>query len=231
MRADLHEVLIERPRSGHRRKTARGNKPRAADWIDEDSYADSYRPRRLRTKYFDDLLSPLKRWLRSQVDRPWNKVWSELSTGIDSRSVVGGHLLDHVCSLVTIQTEYDSKRRAVMPQPHVGFWKKRAPVVGLYVDPRSGLLRWRDPPPRSRDRPTLPLLDGDGKPVEFRRLSPTRLHLKRSGLWYEVEIAALSPNAPKASVDLVCNVYTFRITRKRQLNSRELTDAKLINDA
>ncbi len=130
MRSDLNEVLIERPRSGLRCKSARGNKPRAADRIGEDSYADSYRPRRLRTKYFDDLLSPLKRWLRSQVDRPWNKVWSELSASIDGRGVAGRHLLDHVCSLVTIQTEYDAKRRAVMPQPHVGFWKSAHPSSG-----------------------------------------------------------------------------------------------------
>lgn len=103
MRSDLHEVLIERPRGGQRRKTDRGHKPRVGEWTgDDDSYADSYRPRRHRTKYFDDLLSPLRRWLRKQVDRPWDKVWSELAGGIDSRTVVGRHLLDHVRGLVTL---------------------------------------------------------------------------------------------------------------------------------
>ena len=68
MRKDMHEVLIERPRGGHRRKTHRGNKPRVSEWTGEDSYASAYRPRQHRTKYFDDLLSPLERWLRKQVD-------------------------------------------------------------------------------------------------------------------------------------------------------------------
>lgn len=170
MRADLHEVLIERPRGGLRRKTARGNKPRAADWTGEDSCADSYDPGRHRTKCFDDLLSPLRRWLRSQVDRPWNKVWSELANGIDARSMSGAHLLDHVRELVTIDAEYDAARRTVVEKPHQRRYRREdaAPVDGLHVESRH---------------------------------------------------------------DLANRFQRFRITRKRQLNSRELLAARLNNDA
>lgn len=234
MRPDLHEVLIERPRRGHRPKTARGNKPRAADWVDADSYADSYRPRRQRTKYFDDLLSPLERWLRRQVGRPWDKVWSELASGIDSRSVVGRHLLDHMRGLVTIDSDYDAAQRTAIYKPHV--WPYRAAqrriVYGLYVDPRSGLLRWREPPPRRLQRrgPPSPILDGAGQPLETRVIAPTRLHLKRHGIWYDVEIAAVA-STRDTPFDLEHHAQRFRITRKRQLNSRELTAAGLTNDA
>lgn len=234
MRADLHEVLIERPRRGDRPKTARGNKPRAVEWVDADSYPDSYRPRRQRTKYFDDLLSPLKRWLRAQVGRPWDKVWSELASGIDARSVVGRHLLDHVRCLVTSDSDYDATLRAAIYKPHVSPYHaaRRTIVDGLYVDPRSGLLRWREPPPRClrRHRPSLPILDGAGRPAETRVIAPTRLHLKRNGIWYEVEIAAV-PSRRNTPFDLEQNAQRFRITHKRQLNSRELSAAGLTNDA
>jgi hypothetical protein len=234
MRTDLHEVLIERPRRGHRLKTARGNKPRAAEWIDEDSYADTYRPRRLRTKYFDDLLSPLRRWLRHQVDRPWNTVWSELAASIDTRSVVGQHLLDHVRDLVALDGEYDEAQRAVVLKPHLGRRRgRREPVDGLYVDPRTGLLRWREPPSRRalRRRPPQPVLDSEGRAVEFRSVTPTRLHLKRGGIWYEVDVAEVAPTTRRVPFDLACNGFQFQITRKRQLGSRELSAAKLTNDA
>lgn len=236
MRADLHEVLIERPRGGQRRKTARGNKPRAADWIDEDSYGDSYAPRRIRTKWFDDLLSPLRRWLRSQVDRPWNKVWSELAQGIDARSMSGRHLLDHVRDLVTIDAEYDATRRAVVEKPHVRCRRREdtPPVEGLYVDPRTGILRWRKPSPRRVARlwaDAEPLFDAAGQPVELRRIAPSQFHLKCGGIWFDVDIASLTTSERKSPHDIGNRLHRFRITRKRQLNSRELLAAGLNNDA
>ncbi|MBL8300925.1 MAG: hypothetical protein JNN30_21495 [Rhodanobacteraceae bacterium] len=234
MRNDLHEVLIERPRRGHRLKTARGNKPRAAEWTGEDSYADSYEPRQRRTKFFDDLLAPLRRWLRRQVGRPWNKIWSELTASIDTRSVVGRHLLDHVRQLVVISADYDAAQRAVILKPHL---RRRSapdePVDGLYVDPRTGVLRWREPVPRRvlRRLPPAPRFDSAGNPIEFRPMAPTRGYFRGKGIWYEVEIAAIAPTTRSVPFDLMCNGFPFRITHKRQLNSRELLAAGLNNEA
>lgn len=39
MRSDRHQFLIERPRGAQRRKTHRGNKPRAREWLGEQSVA------------------------------------------------------------------------------------------------------------------------------------------------------------------------------------------------
>jgi len=36
VRKDMHEVLIERPRRSHRRKTCHGDKPRVSEWTGED---------------------------------------------------------------------------------------------------------------------------------------------------------------------------------------------------
>jgi hypothetical protein len=236
MRSDLHEVLIERPRGGQRRKTDRGHKPRVGEWTGEDdSYADSYRPRRHRTKYFDDLLSPLRRWLRKQVDRPWDRVWSELAGGIDSRSVVGRHLLDHVRQLVTIDCRYDAQRRRAVHSPHrTRGVRLDGEVTGLFVDPRTRILRWRKPPSRraARRREPEPIRHPDGSPADLRRLSPARQALKLCGIWYEVGLAELPAEAGRNALhDLKYQACRYVITGKRQLGSRELSEAKLSNDA
>ena len=43
-------------------------------------------------KEFSDLINPLKRYLRSCIGRPWNKVHSELSQKLDRRSISGSHI-------------------------------------------------------------------------------------------------------------------------------------------
>jgi hypothetical protein len=223
MRSDLHEVLIERPRSGMRRKTARDSKPKAREWTgSEDDFAHSYRPRRQRDKHFDDLISPLRRWLRHQVGRPWDTVWSELCRGIDTRSVVGRHLLDHVRGEVSLDCYYDVSRRRFVAK-HVR--RGHDLVDGLYVDPRHGLLCWRQPAPRRRTRRRMDL------PADTRQITDTRFQLKRSGIWFEAEVALLL-TTPGSRVEPDIRWYTsdYTIVRKRQLNSRELRDNGLTND-
>ena len=50
----------------------------------------------------DLMINPLKRYLRSCVGRPCNKVHSELSAKLDRHSVSGSHIWDHVmCEIET----------------------------------------------------------------------------------------------------------------------------------
>lgn len=224
MRSDMHEVLIERPRGGLRLKTSRGNKPSAREWTgSEDDYAHSYRPRQHRTKHFDDLLSPLKRWLRRQVGRPWNKVWSELCSGIDTRSVVGQHLLQHVRGEVAVDCAYDPVRRRVVTKEHR---RGHDLIDGLYVDPRHGLLCWKQPVPRRRELIVLGEVSSD-----TRQVAPDRFQLKRNGIWFEAEVTQL-PYAPHYRVEPHIRWYNgcYTIVQKRQLNSRELREHGLTND-
>lgn len=227
MRRDMHEVLIERPRSGLRRKTHRGNKPHIHEWTGEDSFAGSYRPRQHRSKYFDDLISPLRRWLRGQVDRPWDKVWSELSAGIDARSTVGQHLLDHVRGEVTLHCDYDLKQRCAVERLRVDHRSGQPiAVTGLYVDPRNGLLRWKDPRSIRRMR--------SGSPAESDEVVANRgntVCIKLKGNWFDAEISPLPPNAKsKTPFDLQWQGQRFVVLRKRSLNSNELKDYALKND-
>src|ERR1051325_2310128 len=89
MRPDMHKVVIERPRSNPRP----GKPLRRADLRDEllPKFEGIKRPHSCR-KRFRDLLGPLKRWLQSQVGRPWNDVYSEACAVIKPDSVIRAHV-------------------------------------------------------------------------------------------------------------------------------------------
>ena len=48
------------------------------------------------TKYFNDNLQPLTRYLQSNTGRPWNKVYSELCSRLDKTTVSGLHVFNHI---------------------------------------------------------------------------------------------------------------------------------------
>jgi hypothetical protein len=219
MRADMHEVLIERPRHGYRLKSHRGNKPRVAEWDGEDGFSRDYTPRQNRTKYLSDLLSPLKRWLRAQVNRPWDKVWSELCAGIDTRGVIGRHLMDHARQFVDTDCRIDAQRRVWVSASryHRQFYGEglMAPE-GLYVHPLTGLLRWKEPPPRSSWRRVEVNED-------VRRLGENAFLLRRDGIWYAVVAERiLYERKGEPAADFIVGGMGYRVTQKRQLSGSQL---------
>lgn len=222
MRQDMYRVLTERPRGGHRRKTFRGNRPKISEWAGEDSFAGDYRPRRLETKYFSDLISPLRRWLRAQVSRPWDKVWSELVGGVDSRTLMGGHLLEHASLEVEQHCHVDASTRSLRDL-------RGNAVTGLYVDPRTGLLRWK-PPLSKAQRRRPPLLVSAITPDTF-PLGENRFRIKRNGIWFDADVTPLRPSTnKKIPFDFEWIGQRFIIVRKRSLNARNLREAGLKND-
>ena len=95
-------------------------------------------------KEFSDLINPLKRYLRSCVGRPWAKVHSELSRTLDRRSVAGSHIWDHVMSEIATDCYIGEDRLAYSNNRR--FRISEDPVNGLYVHPKTGLIReqrWR----------------------------------------------------------------------------------------
>ena len=143
MRDDMAKVVTERPRRGH------GNKSKKTTGLPIRHYdpdADYDEPVRLpiarRRQYgwdakdFSDLINPLKRFLRSCIGRPWNKVHSELSQKLDRRGVNGSHIWNHV--MQEIETDcyivYTNNRKYM-------FRASEHPIEGLYVHPKTGLIR------------------------------------------------------------------------------------------
>lgn len=233
MRSDFHEVLIERPRSGMRIKTRRDGKPRARLWDGEDGFEACVPGRPNRTKRFDDHLAPLKRWLRAQCNRPWDKVYSELSAGIDTRSVVGQHLRDHAMQEVERHCLVDARGK-----PWTIHYDDYRAVEGLYVHPRTGLLRWQEKGWRKQSQAERDQLRRN----EFAHLDSVTAdscNIHMEGIWYGMRLRALTRE--EARIHYRCDPHclarskfnalpghlrtplgAFHMLERRQLSSREL---------
>lgn len=142
MREDMHKVVIERPRWGSSRRSRKTrislnqyDPAREYDFAARESSSWDWYPDR---KHFSDHLAPIRRYLEKQVGRPWRKVEGELAAALDLRTVVGRHLLSHVEGEVAIHCRIDADGRVFRRN---GDWE----IEGLYVHPRTGLLRRTKP--------------------------------------------------------------------------------------
>jgi hypothetical protein len=146
MRDDMAKVVTERPRRGHAEKSKKTTGRAIRRYDPEVDYDEPVRLPISRgrqygwnAKEFSDLINPLKRYLRSSVGRPWNKVHSELSEKLDRRSVSGSHIWDHVMG--EIETQCDIAPDGLAYTRNRRFRPADWPIVGLYVDPTTGLIR------------------------------------------------------------------------------------------
>src|SRR5262245_17922109 len=150
MRADMAKVIVERPRKkgcawtkpkGYQRRLRRygedgppGREGIRACWQDH-------------TKYLNEHLGPLRRYLDKQVGRPWDKVFSEICAHINRNSAVQDHVRDHVEDYVLREVLLIDG----VPCSGRPGWGYGRPIHELgyhrwFVCPRTGLLRrakWR----------------------------------------------------------------------------------------
>lgn len=143
MREDMFKVIVERPRRGWRtRKLSRGKLNRAGDTLPKKQGLKRQREENgTRTKWLNENLAPLKRYLDQQVGRPWDKVYSEISANLSQDHTVKQHVRDHLDDFVCTPSigrngEWIWRR---------GIWENWPPGPGeLYVHPVDGLLkRWK----------------------------------------------------------------------------------------
>lgn len=88
------------------------------------------------TKSLSDVLGPLRGYLRKQVGRPWDDVFSELSHTLDRRSTSGSHIWDHVMSEVQTNCWMGVDGVIYGRAPY----RRTYAVDGLYVHPFTGVL-------------------------------------------------------------------------------------------
>src|SRR5215471_20558913 len=141
MRPDMHKIVIERPRWN----PGRGKHRRRANLPDEllPKFEGIKRPHICR-KGMTDLLGPLKRWLQSQVGRPWNEVYSEASAVIKPDSIIRAHVKTHLLQFVERNTFIHKGEVFAIKAWHSG---GIAPVTATrfgrsayYVHPETGVL-------------------------------------------------------------------------------------------
>ena len=232
MRADMAKVIVERPRVGSRARNAgKGYRKRLQRYGLEDApRRESIYRRGGRTKSLNEHLGPLRRYLRKQVGRPWNLVFSEICENIRLDSAVQSHVRDHVWDYVELHVvEIDG-----VPCYGAG-WFSGQPISArhwrsLYVCPRTGLLREIKHQARTR------------RAVEVKhvRIDAERVWWRLGEIWFEVVFRSLSTAAPRdwdhvlrvpareVTASLAMKTYGALVyaAAKRQLNSREARRAR-----
>lgn len=197
-------------------------------------------------KHFTDLLGPLRRWLRSQVGRPWNDVYSEACAVIKPDSVVRAHIKTHLLEFV--------QRQTFMQAGEVWCFKswgrdceqpvKRAasPWNPFFVHPVTGRLCEVPPPWRRRFGWHV---TPRAEPPDRRWLSETCVLLRLNGLWFDCVMEAFPPCFNRGDEPVRQDValkrpinrsqaydrygrYVFCVA-KRQLGSKELRRLSLTN--
>ena len=157
MRDDMFEIIIERPRWGSRMghfRRARRRDPKVDAKRDPEGMMrqigigrGSWMARGV--KSLNENLAPLRRYLESQVNRPWDKVWSDISENLSTGSTVQQHVRDHIADLVFERVEQGLPRHGLVrehprapagdspPRAACGLGKQLAP------DLLAGGERWQ----------------------------------------------------------------------------------------
>lgn len=195
MRKDMSKVIVERPRVG---RAAAGLRPgRTRTLVDDDGEpikakgAREPKGRAPKTKHFNETLSPLKRYLASNIGRPWDKVYSEISEHLKPTSTVQQHVRDHLQDFVATKTRM--KAGIVMVTPRYGGERQLEDDWRLYyVHPRTGLLRKNEHYKRMALRRREERQKAEIELAKRMRIidAKTQLHLF-DGAWWEVKLAKI----------------------------------------
>jgi hypothetical protein len=149
--------------------------------------------REQKTKALNETLNPLKRYLASNVGRPWNKVYSEISEHLKPTSTVQQHVRDHLDDFVATKTRM--KGGAVVVTPRFGGERALEDDWSLYyVHPRTGLLRKNEKYKRWNARQREARKKAEVELAKRMRIvdEKTQLHLLNE-IWWEVKLAKIPP--------------------------------------
>lgn len=189
MRPDMAKVIVERPRYGSSMRGESKGYQRSLQRVEREElpYREGMkRCHQGHRKSLNEHLGPLRRYLESQVGRPWDKVFSEVCAHINRDSAVQDHVRDHVADYVlTHVVEIDG-----VPCSGEGLTYGR-PLLEthwplLYVCPRSGILKRNKTPPRPRRRPAKP-----PEAARFVRVSDSLQCRLIDGAWHLVILQSL----------------------------------------
>jgi len=199
MREDFNKLLTERERIGHKAKfhdirNAKGNKNLDPDM--SGGKESIHRQRRssvkVNKKSFNENLNPLKNFLRVNVGRPWDKIYSDICSAFDKRKVVNNHILEHLFQYV------EREVYIIDGKPHTmnKFRYSRGPEYSeitagnprypsYYVDPRDGLMKL---PKQGKSKR---ILEAEGRPARekklaalYHRIDDDNHLLFKDGIWW-----------------------------------------------
>lgn len=138
----LDEEVIECYRRGTRSKQKKGYKNK----LRRNNFEHAHHHESIKfmhgggTKYFNDNLEPLIRFLNSKVGKNWNKVHEELCNNLNKRTVSGLHVFNHLYDFVQLNTHIKNKKVYYM------HWGKPTELISaekyprFYIHPKTGQL-------------------------------------------------------------------------------------------
>jgi hypothetical protein len=179
MRKDMAKVIVERPRRGRFVEPSVNHRYNDLDALPFYEGIQAGRRRGWNRKELNENLSPLRRYLVSQVGRPWNDVFSEIAANINVNSTVQNHVRDHLFDYVDINTYRDEQ--GIVRMSNGKGWHSifGYEVTGLYVDPDDGTLQITPDKPREKYDPFAPR---DG----YIPFGYERAYQRLNGVWFEV---------------------------------------------
>lgn len=141
MREDMDKVIVERPRIGSRlpsRKKGYRKYVQKAGIDNLPSREPMLGRWRGRERWLNEHLGPMRRFLRSRVGRPWNKVHQELCEHVSFDNAVQKHVLAHVFDYVQLHVEIQGRQIISTAD-----WRRGTVLNAgtMYVCPNTGLLK------------------------------------------------------------------------------------------
>lgn len=234
MRNDMFKVIVERPRRGADFPV---NRARHKGEDDLPSRVGMKRFRKLnhtQSKYLNENLAPLRRYLMKQAGRPWNKVYSEICEHLRADNTVMQHVRDHLKDFVVLKLAIG--REGEWINGNACHWSAGAAPwrQPLYVDPKDGILKRSDKlwkklgvdttPPwvkRAREaRAPNPDIGRIGKDTALHRIG---------GIWYEVKVRKCKNANP---IDQVYDKLTHQPVQPGQryaYSKKQLSSAALVS--
>lgn len=187
MREDMYKVIVERPRRGKEGYAAAARLRRDFEGPTRLGMRAGYGYRRL-----NENLAPLRRYLHAQTGRPWNKVFSEICAGIDRRNTVQQHIHQHIRDFIAIDVDVRGGQLIDL-EARWGFRGGGSVIYqGLYVDPRTGLIRpnknyraWRHGIAEHRRREQAEVA------ARRRKVDERTYLLLLNEIWFSVEVDVL----------------------------------------
>jgi hypothetical protein len=233
MRKDMSKVIVERPRRGRSAAGLRAGRTRVVTDDDGEPVRTSKGTARepkgpaRKTKNLNENLNPLKRYLASNVGRPWNKVFSEISEHLKPTSTVQQHVRDHIDDFVATKTRMQNGVVMIGNARRGGESTLEHSYVLYYVHPRTGLLRKNQ---HRISRTALARQIREAKQAErdtrMREIdAKTQVHLF-NGDWWEVKLAKIGRQRLVDShgrISYIVQAYTD-VVHAAKLSKLSITD-------
>lgn len=240
MRKDFSKVVTERPRSNGRwGKDYQGipGKRLKEIQIDEDLHFKREPMSMSRgTKQFTDVLGPLRRYLKKQVGRSWNKIYSDFCRNFNRNSNTQNHLIRHALDYVAFNVQYIKEGKDKVPYTSEGYRISSFKNEYFYVCPETGILKIA---PKIKSKPKT--VRNDFKEIDG------KYYKEKDNIWYEIVLGKIKRSNTWYGVPIICKdvlykknadeINDYRYTRKhgfpyvmpnvycvkkRQLNKKEI---------